>query len=87
MIETNRQTGDLIDQVITEENEELTVTSDLEFMDSSVISIPTGPDSMSNYVIDDPVTGAGNEDLWIVDEEEVGESEDAPSPEPDAPAD
>ena len=63
MIETNRQTGDLIDQVITEENEELTVTSDLEFMDSSVISIPTGPVSMSNYVIDDPVTGAGNEDL------------------------
>ncbi|MEL7319391.1 MAG: hypothetical protein AAFN04_12220 [Pseudomonadota bacterium] len=66
--------------MITEDNEELTVTSDLEFMDSSVISIAPGPDSMSNYVIDDPVTGAGNEDLWIVDEDEDPEDTGADPP-------
>lgn len=88
MVETNRQTSDLIEEVLEKEGEDQAVTTDLQFMDSSVISIAPGPDSLSDYVIDDPVTGAGNEDLWIKDEsavdDNVGEEETDPAPSPDS---
>lgn len=65
MIESNRQTADLISEVIDDEEDENTETMMvLDAAESSLITIAPNPDSISDGLIDDPVTGAGNEDFW-----------------------
>ncbi|MEM7690559.1 MAG: hypothetical protein AAF291_16205 [Pseudomonadota bacterium] len=87
VVETNRQTSDLIEDITERDEENQTVITDREFMDSSVINIAPGPNSLDNYVIDDAVTGAGNEDLWIknADEENEEEAQSDQRVDPDAP--
>ena len=73
MVEANRLTSDLILEVIAEneddgDTEGPTERMQLDAPESTIFTIAPNPDGLGDYVIDDPVTGAGNEDLWIKDE-------------------
>lgn len=44
--------------------------------DTSIVTLADFEDPLEGPIIDDPVTGAGNEDLYLVDEEEDARDEE-----------
>lgn len=67
----------MIEELVDEPEQEASEVAVLEGLDSGLFSTPTDPNSNELSLIDDPVTGVGNEDLWEEPECEDGSGEES----------